>query len=345
MLPLYAGAAADASRCNARIYRLVNDMSQRKIMVLAGGPDREAPVSVESGKTVSASLREAGYDVLVRDIGPANLAALDEFARWGGDAIFPALHGGWGEGGGLQAILDARKIPYVGCRAPAASLCMDKILTKQKLASVGAPTLPFEVIEREQRQKPTLPVPHVIKGPREGSSIDVVICKTQAESDAAVADLFTRHPQLLVEQFCKGKEITVGVIDRDPGDPHADRGPHALPPIHIVPAAASYDFAAKYTRDDTRYVMEPDAMGLTMREYEGLGVLAVEVFKLCGCRHMSRIDFIVEGEPGHHNAWLLEVNTIPGFTSHSLLPKAAAFAGIPLPTLVDRLVRLAIREG
>ena len=317
-------------------------------MVLAGGPDREAPVSVESGKTVSASLREAGYEVIVRDIGPQNLAALDEFVQWKGDAIFPALHGGWGEGGGLQAILDERRIPYVGCRAPAAALCMDKILTKRKLASVGAPTLPFEVIERGQgggRSRPTLPVPHVIKGPREGSSIDVVICKTPEQSDAATADLFTRHPQLLVEQFCPGREITVGVLDRDPDDPNADRGPHALPPIHIVPAAASYDYEAKYTRDDTRYVMDPGAMGLTMREYEGLGVLAVEVFKLCGCRHMSRIDFIIEGEPGQHNAWLLEVNTIPGFTSHSLLPKAAAHAGIPLPKLVDRLVRLAIAEG
>ncbi len=312
-------------------------------MVLAGGPDREAPVSVESGKTVSASLREAGYDVITRDIRPENLAALDEFANWHGDAIFPALHGGWGEGGGLQAILDARKIPYVGCRAPAAALCMDKILTKQKLASVGAPTLPFEVIDRGQ--KPTLDVPHVIKGPREGSSIDVVICRTQAESDAAVKDLFTRHPQLLVEQFCKGKEITVGVLDRDPNDPDADRGPHALPPIHIVPKGGTYDYQAKYIAEDTMYLMHPDEMGLTNREYEGLGVLAVEIFKLCGCRHMSRVDFILEGEPGNHNAWMLEVNTIPGFTSHSLLPKAAAFAGIPLPKLVDRLVRLAMREG
>lgn len=312
--------------------------SKLKILVLAGGPDRERPVSLESGKTVSASLIAAGHDVLVRDIGPNDLSALDEFKQWQGDAIFAALHGGWGEGGGLQAILDERKIPYVGCRAPAARLCMDKYETKVKLREAGLPTLPFELVAATD--EPTIAAPLVIKAPREGSSIDLSICKTPEAATAALRDLRTRHSHLMIEQFCKGMEITVGVLADEPG-----RGPvqhHALPPIRIVPATEFYTYEAKYTRDDTQYLLDPAKIGLTPAELEGLGVLAVSAFEALGCRHMSRVDFIVDDEK---RPWILEVNTIPGFTSHSLLPMAAGHAGIKLPALVDRLVRLAISEG
>jgi len=318
-------------------------------MVLAGGPDREREVSLQSGKTVSASLLEAGHDVIVRDIGPDDLAALDEFVTWRGDAIFPALHGGWGEGGGVQTILDERKIPYVGCRAKAAALCMDKYETKMKLAAAELPTLPFELIGRNDQ--PKIEAPLVIKAPREGSSIDLSICKTPEAAEAALKDLRTRHEHLMIEQFCKGMEITVGVLADDLGAAPAGSAVrttaptliyHALPPIRIVPATEHYSYEAKYIRDDTQYLLDPAAIGLEARELEGLGVLAVEAFTVLGCRHMSRVDFIVDA---NKRPWILEVNTIPGFTSHSLLPMAAKHAGIPLPKLVDRLVRLAVREG
>src|SRR5689334_20937679 len=112
-----------------------NDSSNKKlkIMVLAGGPDRERPVSLLSGATVTAALTDAGHDVRQRDISPDDLSALDEFAQWPGDLIFPMLHGSWGEGGGLQSILEAKALPHVGCRADAATLCMDKVKTKEKL--------------------------------------------------------------------------------------------------------------------------------------------------------------------------------------------------------------------
>ena len=308
-----------------------------KILVLAGGPDRERPVSLESGKTVSASLIAAGHEVIVRDIGPDNLAALDEFVAWEGDAIFAALHGGWGEGGGLQAILDQRKLPYVGCRQPAAALCMDKYETKVKLREADLPTLPFELVRRKDVPKITAPL--VIKAPREGSSIDLVICKTPEAATAALADLRTRHEELMIEQFCKGMEITVGVLADEPGD--APLAYHALPPIRIVPATEFYTYEAKYTRDDTLYLLDPEKIGLTPAELEGLGVLAVAAFEALGCRHMSRVDFIVDE---NRKPWILEVNTIPGFTSHSLLPMAAGHAGIKLPQLVDWLVRMAVAD-
>ncbi len=305
-----------------------------KILVLAGGPDRERPVSLESGRTVAASLIAAGHEVLVRDIGPDDLSALDEFKQWRGDAVFAALHGGWGEGGPLQAILDERKIPYVGCRAPAARLCMDKYETKVKLREAGLPTLPFERVAAADQ--PSIEAPLVIKAPREGSSIDLAICKTPEAAAAALGDLRTRHSHLMIEKFCKGMEITVGVLEDGPA------AFHALPPIRIVPATEFYTYEAKYTRDDTQYLLDPAKIGLTPAELEGLGVLAVSAFEALGCRHMSRVDFIVDDE---RRPWILEVNTIPGFTSHSLLPMAAGHAGIDLPMLVDRLVRLAVHDG
>ncbi|MEX2212488.1 MAG: D-alanine--D-alanine ligase [Phycisphaeraceae bacterium] len=321
-----------------------------KVLVLAGGPDRERDVSLQSGETIARSLKEAGHEVLLRDILPDDLAALEEFTAWGGDVIFPALHGGWGEGGGLQTILDQRGVPYVGCRTEAASLCMDKYRTKAALFDAELPTLPFELIGKGD--KLSIEVPFVLKAPREGSSIDLIICKDDAKAQAALADLFTRHEKLMVEKFCKGMEITVGVLEdegdrgQESGDRRQDPGLrtvaiHALPPIRIIPATEHYDYEAKYTRNDTQYHLDPEKIGLASAELEGLGILAVEAFRTLGCRHLSRIDFILDDQK---RPWILEVNTLPGFTSHSLLPMAAAHSGLPLPKLVDRLVRLALAD-
>jgi len=179
----------------------------------------------------------------------------------------------------------------------------------------------------------------------------------------ALVRLHKQFDELLIERFCEGIEITVGVLESIEPDSDAAvpsrlgalevpgsvssrspvRGfqPHALPPIWIKPATDFYDFDAKYTRDDTQYIFDGDQMGLEPHELEGLGVLAVEVFEDLGCRHMARVDFILDA---NHRAWVLEANTIPGFTSHSLLPMAAGYAGIELPALCDRLVQLAAAD-
>jgi D-alanine-D-alanine ligase len=317
-------------------------------MVLAGGPDRERPVSLKSGAAVAAALRQAGHEVLERDILPDNLAALDEFDRWKGQVVFPALHGQWSEGGGLQAILDGRGVHYVGCRAAAARLCMDKLQTKTLLQDRGLPTPRWQVLTSGKHCELTPPL--VLKPPCEGSSIDVAICRDALQVGQARARLQIQHEQLLAEAFVAGKEMTVGVLETPPGAPGIPGTPglpgqarlQALPPIQILPATEFYDYQAKYDRDDTRYLLDPAAIGLSTEVYDQLGILAMATHQALGCRHMSRVDIMVDE---NSQPWVLEVNTIPGFTSHSLLPMAAAHSGLPMPALVDRLVRLAAGNG
>jgi D-alanine-D-alanine ligase len=315
-----------------------------KVLILAGGPDRERAVSLKSGAAVAAAARAAGHDVRESDVGPDNLAALDDFRGWGGDVVFPVLHGPWGEGGPMQRILDERGVPYVGCRADPADLCMDKLRTKEKLVAHGLPTPPFERLPRGQR--PTIQPPLVVKALREGSSVEMAICQTADEVERALADLQSRHEHLLVEQFVKGCDMTVGIL-----------GDRALPPIQIVPAEGFYSYQAKYERNDTRYLVGRDRLELpavgaadaakesgvatAVDLVDHLQDLALQTFRGLGCRHMARVDFLVDD---HARPTILEVNTIPGFTDHSLLPMAAAEVGLPMPKLVDTLLRMALAE-
>ncbi|MBI1337449.1 MAG: D-alanine--D-alanine ligase [Phycisphaera sp.] len=299
------------------------------ILVLAGGPDKEREVSLVSGASVAKALAEAGHEVTQSDIGPDKLDCLDRFARAKGDVIFPVLHGPWGEGGGLQRILDKRGLIYVGSRAPAAELCMDKAATKRVLSSHDLPTPRFCVVSPRSRVNIELPL--VLKPITEGSSIDLFICKTADQLAKAQSALTGKYDHVLAEQFVAGCEMTVGVID-------TEEGPTALSPIRIVPATAFYDYQAKYTREDTLYLLDPAEVGLPKETLDELRRLATLAHTFTGCRHLSRVDFIVSPEAG---PMILEINTLPGFTSHSLLPKAAAHRGMPMPRLVDHLVTLA----
>jgi len=303
--------------------------SPLKILVLRGGPDRERDVSLNSGGQVGIALREAGHTVFERDIMPDDLSALDEAKQLGVNVVFPVLHGPWGEGGPMQAILEASGLPYVGCKEPAARLCMNKWDTKKKLQDAGLPTAEAELIERGQKR--SLPAPCVVKALDEGSSYGLAVCQTQPEADEAVKKLFAEHGRLMIERFVAGKELTVGVIE----DPKTGK-PTPLPPIHIVPAVEFYDYEAKYTRDDTQYRFDIDLPAACLASVSDA---AKRAFETLGCRHLARIDFIVD--PQMH-PYILEANTMPGFTSHSLLPKAAKQAGIGFPDLCDRLVRLAL---
>lgn len=312
-----------------------------KIMTLAGGPDREREVSLNSGANVTRALRSVGHDVITGDILSDDLSMIDEFTRWHGDLIFPVLHGCWGEGGGLQKILDGRMLPYVGSNAKAASLCMDKHRTKQSLVYHDIATPRFEYLSHSEAR--TLELPLVVKANSEGSSIDLAICHTQEEFDKARETLAATHEHLLVEQFIQGKELTVGIIALDndanvlPGlVSYADH--QALPAIHIIPATSFYDYKAKYTREDTQYRFDIDLPGATLKR---VSELALQAHAVLGCRHLSRVDFMVDE---NHQPWILEVNTIPGFTSHSLLPMAANKAGLDLPALVDHLARTAMHD-
>ena len=306
----------------------------RRVLVLAGGPDREREVSLVGGGQVADALRQAGHEVLQRDVMPDDLSALDAFTDWGGDVVFPVLHGRWGEGGGLQRILSDRDLPYVGSGPAAAELCINKHLTKLTVSKHGVATPESQLLLPDRER--TIEAPVVIKALEEGSTIGLEICKTEADADAARQRLSAEYPRLLAERYVPGKELTVGVIAGGEGSDVSGSGPMVLPVIQIVPAGECYDYDAKYERDDTRYLFDIDLPEQTLRQVRNWSLTA---YRVLGVRHLCRVDFMVDA---YGRPWFIEVNTMPGFTTHSLLPMAAARAGLDLAQLADRLVRKAL---
>ncbi len=298
-------------------------MSDRlHVLVLGGGPDRERPVSFCSAAAVADALRRAGHTVVESDIGPGDASALDPDY----DVIFPVLHGRFGEGGPLQHMLEGRGKPYVGSGPHASAVAMDKRRTKEVATECGVPTPPHEVVSEDA--PPTLDPPLVLKPLAEGSSIEVHFCEAADELSRARRELHRTHASVLAERRIAGREVTVGIV-----------GEETLPPVEIRAAEGFYDYAAKYERDDTTYLLEVDLPSPLLSE---LRRHAWAVHEALGCRDVSRCDFVVDGEP---RPWLLEINTMPGFTDHSLVPKAAAHAGMPMEVLCDRLVRDAVARA
>jgi D-alanine-D-alanine ligase len=299
-----------------------------KITVLFGGPSAEREVSLVSGRSVASALKEMGHQVFAADITPDDLSALDKPA----DVVFPVLHGQWGESGELQQILENRDIPFVGSGAAASRLGMDKIESKRIWHEAGLPSPAYAILSREFRkirglQSLGLPSPCVIKPPDSGSSIDVFICKTSEQAEQALNKVLERHEQALVEQFIDGPEITVGLIEEQP-----------LDPIRIVVEREFFDYDAKYKGCGTQHLFQT---GLPANVLVKCRDLARQANDLLGCRDLARVDLMLDERL---NPYLLEINTIPGFTPRSLLPEAAAHSGIAFDQLVDRLVRRAAQR-
>lgn len=292
-----------------------------RVTVLAGGPSAERAVSLTSGQAVADALRRRGHDVFVADIGPDNLAALDRPA----DAVFPALHGTFGEDGTLQRIMEQRGIRFVGSGSQASALAMDKVATKRIAADLGIPTPAYEVVEPPAQ--PTLPPPVVVKPIAEGSSVATTIVRQPGRLQKTVEDVAGVYGRALVEQFIAGDELTVGMLGGQP-----------LPPISVRPGREFYDYQAKYHDDATEYLFET---GHSSALLEQAATCSQRVFEALGCRHLARVDWIADAD---ERLWFLEVNTIPGFTTHSLVPKAAARIGIPFDELVDQLIRMALED-
>ena len=297
-------------------------MRYERVGVLMGGRSSESDISLTSGRAVVEGLLAAGCDAV-----PIVLEADSVAGRLDGlQAVFIALHGGYGENGGVQADLDALRMPYTGSGAAASRLAMDKIATKRILEKIGVPTAAYEVLPAgTERTRLALPV--VVKPPRDGSSVGLsrVVC---AEDWPAALSEARRHDaagEVLVETYLPGREWTVGIV-----------GDEALPAIEIQAPGGWYNFKAKYTPGLTQYVFPEgaDFDSLTRRCRE----LALAAFRAVGCRGLGRVDFRVlpDGRPD-----VLEINTIPGFTPTSLLPKAAARAGIDFPQLCGSILALA----
>ena len=292
-----------------------------QVTVLYGGSSAEREVSLVSGKAVAGGLREAGHQVNEVDVRPETLdAALAKPA----DVVFPVLHGTWGEDGQLQTILEQRKIPFVGSGAAPSRLGMDKAATKVAWEKAGLPTPPYELVTKA---KPTTAIkaPCAVKAVDSGSSVDVYICKTQADADKALKTLLDKHGRALVEQFIKGPELTVGLLEEK-----------ALAPIRIVAKVEFFDFEAKYKRNDTEHRFDT---GLPADLIAKCQRLAEQGNAVVGARDLARIDIMIDEKT--QQPYMLEINTLPGFTPKSLLPEAAGHAGIKFPQLVDRLARRA----
>ncbi len=311
-----------------------------RVCVLGGGPDAEREVSLISSKAVAEALaKDPRFRVDLRVIGRATL---QEIASTPGEVIVPVLHGPWGEGGPLQELLEADGRPFVGSGAHAARLAMDKLATKLVARRLSIPTPEAAILNLADEGCP-LDLPVVVKPVHEGSSVGVSICRTKDDWSRArkrIAGDLSEHPTRvhMVERAvvssrspaASGRELTVGVLDG-----------RALAPIEIVPADAFYDYEAKYLSDRTVYKVNPDLPPGVARTIQAhAATLAREI----GVRHLCRADFMLDDDGV---AWLFEVNTMPGFTGHSLFPMAAAHdpPGLSFDRLCARLVDLALRDA
>jgi D-alanine-D-alanine ligase len=317
--------------------RITDPRSFGRVAVLMGGSSSEREVSLDSGANILDALIRRGVDATAVDGIPALVAALTAPSKKGMrkgraeigpgrfDRVFNILHGnrGGGEDGIVQGLLDALGVPYTGSGVLGSALSMDKIRTKQVWLALGLPTPAYVRLERGDdviaaAHKIGLPV--IVKPACEGSSVGVTRCFSDADLPAAV-ELASRYDgPMLVEQLIQGDEYTVGVL-----------GTEALPSIRIVPAGEYYDYHAKYIANDTQYIC-PGLAGAAEQE---LGSLALGAFFAAGCSGWGRVDFMRDraGRPS-----LLEVNTAPGMTSHSLVPKAARARGIDFDELVWRVL-------
>jgi D-alanine-D-alanine ligase len=308
----------------------VNDPREfGRVAVLMGGASSEREVSLNSGANVLDALRARGVDAHAVDGVPALIEAL---AAKKFDRVFNILHGnkGGGEDGVLQGLLEALGVPCTGSGVLGTALAMDKIRSKQVWLSLGLPTPRYVRLNKGDdvhAAAHSLGLPVIVKPSCEGSSVGVSRVFSDADLDAAV-ELAARYPgEMLMEQLIEGQELTVGIL-----------GDRALPSIRIVPAGEYYDYHAKYVAEDTQYLCP----GLEGDDEQEIRRLCLQAFYAIGCSGWSRVD-VMRDKAG--KMFLLEVNTAPGMTSHSLVPKAAAEVGIDFETLCWRILETSFKGG
>jgi len=305
-------------------------MSRIKVAVLMGGTSAERDVSLSTGRQILNALDPEKYAVTSLDTSdvPALLAALSNDRP---EVAVIALHGKGGEDGTLQGLLDLLGIRYTGSGVLASALAMDKAMSKRVLKTVGVRVPEDFALRRGKRMRPgSLPFPLIVKPNAQGSTIGMTIVRRQSEMEAALATAFEYDDTVLVEQFITGTEITVPILGNNKLE--------ILPIVEIVPNGGFYDYKAKYTAGETDEIVPA-------RIPDDVAVEARRIAKLChqtlGCRGMSRTDMIVTAQ---NEIYTLEVNTIPGMTPTSLLPRSADAALIRFPQLLDKLITLALEE-
>ncbi|MDH4201587.1 MAG: D-alanine--D-alanine ligase [Phycisphaerae bacterium] len=301
-----------------------------KVAVLAGGVGAEREVSLQSGENIYNALLEGGVDAVQSDITPDDLGILDDASI---DVFFLALHGQFGEDGRLQEILEDRNLCFTGAGSEASRKSFDKLLSKQAFFHAHLPIARHLIVQSDdtpaylEKQLKKLATKFVIKPLKQGSSVGIEIFNDASAAAAGALACFQRYGDCMVEEFVAGREVTVGILNGA-----------ALPPIEIRSKTGFYDYHAKYVDDATEYLFDTitdDGLVADIQQ------MALTCFHELGCRHLSRVDFILTEDS---IPYILEINTLPGFTSHSLLPMAARKAGIPTPLLCMEIVEAAWNE-
>ncbi len=306
----------------------------KKIVVVMGGPSTEAEVSRRSGKAILHALLEKGYQAEALELDPPNFP--QQIKASGADFVFNALHGKYGEDGIIQGTLDMMGIPYTSSGVMAAAVTMDKVATKRFFMAEGIPTprahtyFRFEYNKRNLAQEiiEEFGVPVVVKASSQGSSIGVVIVEQPEELEAALEEAFKYDHEILVEEFIKGRELTVAVWGNEE---HQE----ALPIIEITTVTGRYDYETKYKAGASAHIIPAPLPAEVSKAVEDI---AIRAFAVCGCVGMARVDFMLDelNEP-----YAIEINTVPGMTETSLVPDAGRAAGIQFPDLCAKILAMA----
>ena len=295
-----------------------------RVAVLMGGCSAEREVSLRSGDAVLAALVRSGVDAFGLDLGEQ---AIHQLVAEKFDRAFIALHGRGGEAGSIQGVLEWLRIPYTGSDVLASALGMDKFKCKQVWQGLGLPTPASSLLNAETNAEELvkrLGLPLMVKPAHEGSSLGMSKVTSVEQLAAAFTEASRYDTRILAERFITGPEFTVSIVD--------DK---ALPVIGLKTSHDFYDFSAKYTATDTQYLLP---CGLSAEEEAAIQQLALEAYRAVGCESWGRVDIMVDEAK---QPWLLEVNTSPGMTDHSLVPQAAAFAGISFDELVLSILATA----
>jgi D-alanine-D-alanine ligase len=294
-------------------------LKDKRIGVLLGGLSDERDISLKTGSAVLKALSEKGYTALAIDAG-RDLASV--LLRKKIEVAFLALHGRYGEDGCVQGMLEVMGIPYTGSGVAASAMAMDKITAKKVFAYHGVSTPQAYTVKGSATGPAGVKMPVVVKPASQGSAIGVHIVRKRKDLEGAMREAMAHGAEILVEQYIEGRELTVSIFDGE-----------VLPMIEIRPKEGFYDFTAKYTKGMTEFIV-PARLKKTLERR--VRASALGAYRALGCAGAARVDVMVDGKDV---PYVLEVNTIPGMTEHSLFPRSAACAGMDYPAVVERMLK------
>lgn len=302
----------------------MSQFKNKKVAVLMGGLSGEREVSLRSGRAVAEGLRRKGYDIVEIDVD----SSLPEKLRAEkAEVAFIVLHGKYGEDGVVQGCLEMMQIPYTGSGLLSSAISMDKILCKRMLQERGFLTPAFSYFDKNYSsvqnflENFSISYPVIVKPSREGSTLGITIVKNRSELEKSISSALEFDSRILVEEFIQGREVTAGILNGEP-----------LPIIEVVPKSGFYDFHSKYTKGATEYLVPAPLSAALTKEIQ---TITSEIYQELGCEGVARADYMIDSS---ERIFFLEINTIPGMTETSLIPKAAAEQKISFEDLVEKIL-------